>query len=653
VRTWLGRGLLAALMAGAVAAPARAQPGPGARPIPERVTPPLGYRRAVERGTRSVDGRPGARYWTNHSRYDIRAELDPATGRLTGAETIVYRNNSPDTLTQLVLHLHLDIHKEGAIRNEPQEITGGVNIRRFTVDGATISEGGGTGRWTRTATVLRVRPPRPIPPRGSATLSIEWEELFPENSSGRVGHSQHEVWFVGYWYPRMAVYDDLRGWDAQPYLGNAEFYDDFGDYRVALTVPTGFTVIGTGTLTNPAEVLSAQTRARLGAAATADTVVHVATRADRQGGRVTAPGAAGRLTYRFQADTVRDFTWTASNVQLWDATSARVADRNRDGREDRVLIQSLWREERAPLWRDMAKYGKHSIEFISRQTGLAYPWPHMTVVEGEDVVGGGMEYPMLTLISAFNSPKPLYSTTAHEIGHMWVPMIVGANEKRHAWIDEGIATFIENQARPDYFPGDDPDGSDRDGYLGAARAEGELPLMTHGDYYETLGAYLNASYSKPAILLSTLRAVLGPEAFERAYRTFLSEWAFKLPTPWDFFATFERVAGRDLDWFWRAFYYETWVLDHAVGGVEARASGPVVVIEDHGLAPMPALVRIQTTRGGTIERTVPVETWLGGAVRAEIALPQSVGEVTRVEIDPGKLYPDLRPADNVWNGAGR
>jgi hypothetical protein len=282
-----------------------------------------------------------------------------------------------------------------------------------------------------------------------------------------------------------------------------------------VTVPAGWTVIGTGVLENPQEVLSAQTRARLAVAAVADTVVHVATRADRGVGRVTAAGAGGRLTWRFAAENVRDFTWTTSNVQLWDATSARVADRNADGREDRVLIHSLWRETRAPLWADMAKYGKHSIEFISAQSGLAYPWPHMTVVEGEDIVGGGMEYPMLTLISAYSNPKSLSGTTAHEIGHMWVPMIVGANEKRYAWMDEGWASFFENEARPDYWPGDDGVASDRESYLNVARAENELPMMTHGDYYETIGGYLNASYAKPATLLATLRNLIGVEAFDR------------------------------------------------------------------------------------------------------------------------------------------
>ncbi|MSR37202.1 MAG: M1 family peptidase [Gemmatimonadetes bacterium] len=642
------------LVVAALAQPAGAQIGP-TRPLPEPVRGPLAYRGAVERGTRSADGAHGPRYWTNHSRYDIQGELDPFTGRITGSETIVYQNNSPDTLAQLALHLHLDIHREGTIRNEPEEITGGVTLLRFTIDGAAITEGslGQPGRWSRSATVLRARPPRPVPPGGSATLAIDWEEVLPQNSSGRIGYSGREIYFVGYWYPRMAVYDDLRSWDAQPYLGNAEFYDDFGDYRVALSVPAGWTVMGTGALTNPQEVWSEQTRRRVAAAAAADTVVHVATRGDRNAKTVTAAAPSGRLTWRFAADTVRDFAWTTSSTQLWDATSARVADRDRNGREDRVLIHSFWRETRAPLWAEMAKYGKDGIEHHSRFTGLAYPWPHMTIVEGEDIVGGGMEFPMLTLISAYSSAKSLHSTTVHEIAHMWVPMIVGANEKRYAWIDEGSSTFLENQDRAAFWPGDAADAGDRESYLGTAAAERELPLMTHGDYYETLEGYLVASYSKPALLFSALRDVLGAETFDRAYREFVAEWAFKLPSPWDLFATFERAAGRDLDWFWRAFYYETWVVDRAVGRVEARASGPVVVVEDHGYAQLPARVRIQTTRGGTMERIIPVEAWLTGDITAEIQLPASVGAITRVEIDADLPFPDVRPGDNVWSAPTR
>jgi hypothetical protein len=649
-------GIVLVLLVWAMGVPVSAQSatGPVLRPVPGPVIPPPFYRAALTRGTRSLDGRPGPDYWRNHARYEVRGDLDPTTARITGSETIVYRNNSPDTLALLVLHLHLNIHKEEAIRNEPEEITDGMVLRSLTVDGALVSEGSlaQPSRWATRGTILLVRPPSPIPPGAATTVAVDWEETFPQNTSGRVGWSDHEVYFVGYWYPRMAVYDDLRGWDAEPYRGTAEFYDDFGDYDVSLTVPVGWTVMATGTLKNPEEVWSEQTRRRLSAAEVADSVVHVASGADRQENRVTMAPPGGLLTYRFAADTARDFAWTASNVQQWDATSALVPDRSQDGREDRVLIHSFWRDQRAPLWADQARYGKHAIEHHSRYTGFTYPWPHMTLVEGADIVGGGMEFPMLTLMGTYQgrSAKDLYSTASHEIGHMWIPMIVGVNEKRYAWLDEGSTSFLENQGRPEYWPGDDADGPERDGYLRFARAEAEQPMMRHGDYYEPGPGYQIATYPKAATMLVTLRGLLGTETFDLAYRSFIAEWAFKHPTPWDFFATFERFAGRDLDWFWTSFYYQTWVLDHAVGAVTTSAEETVIVIEDHGFVPMPARVRIQTTDGGSLERVVPVKTWLSGANRAEITLPASVGEVTRVEIDPQGLFPDLRPRDNVWIG---
>jgi hypothetical protein len=641
----MGAWAAGALLGFSWAAGAAAQAPPRVlRPVPGPVVPPPAYRRALAEGTRSANGSPGPAYWRNRANYVIRAELDPATGRITGSETITYENRSPDPLSLLALHLYLNIHKPGVVRNEAQEVTDGVTIRRIAVDGVALPE-----RSLRAnGTVMNLRLPRDLAPGATVRLEIDWEETFPQSSSGRVGHSEREVYFVGYWFPKVAVFDDLGGWDAEPYLGVSEFYDEFGDYDVTLTVPGGWTVMATGELANPGEVWSAQTRARVAAAATADSVVRVATVADRAAGTVTAPGA--RLSYRFVAREVRDFTWTTSNVQRWDATSARVPDRTGDGAQDRVLIHSFWRPDRAPLWAEQAKYGKQSIEHHSRYTGLVYPWPHMTSVEGDDIMGGGMEFPMLTLIGSYqgSSPRGLLGVTAHEIGHMWIPMIVGANETRYAWLDEGTTTFLEDEALATLLPGDDAHGNEREGYLGIARAEAEQPLMTHGDYYEPGPGYGIASYPKPATLLLTLRGLLGEDRFERALRTFIAEWAFKHPAPWDLFATFERVAGEDLDWFWNSFYYETWVMDQAVGEVTSRDGAPLIVIEDHGFAPMPAVVRIETTRGGTIDRTIPVDTWLTGAVRAEIALPATVGAVTKVEIDPERLFPDARRADNVW-----
>jgi aminopeptidase N len=275
----------------------------------------------------------------------------------------------------------------------------------------------------------------------------------------------------------------------------------------------------------------------------------------------------------------------------------------------------------------------------------------MTSVEGTDIIGGGMEFPMLTLMGSYEGRGAfnLYSVTAHELAHMWVPMIVGTNEKRHAWMDEGATSFLENQTEPDYWPDiENQDSADFEAYLQLARVEMEESMMTHHDYYEPGPAGGIASYSKPASLMVTLRNLLGEEVFMEAYQSFIRDWAFKHPSPWDFFNTFERASGQDLDWFWNSWYYETWALDQAVESVRTDGNETVVTIADHGFAPMPAKVRITTREGRVLEREVPVTHWLSGELSAEIRIPASAGEVGRVEIDPDQHFPDKDRSNNVW-----
>jgi hypothetical protein len=497
--------------------------------------------------------------------------------------------------------------------------------------------------------VMMVRLPEPVSSGEMVELEVDWSFLVPQNA-GRMGHSDREMYFLAYWFPKIAVFDDLRGWDAEPYQG-AEFYEGYGDYRVSLTVPNGWTVMATGDLQNAEEVYTAQTRERMAAALQADTMVQIATREDLEAGRVTEASRSGALTYRFQAENVRDFTWTTSNVQLWTGTSSLVPDRDGDGEDDRVAIHAFWRDYRAPLWADQALYAKHSIEFESRFTGFSYPWPHMTSVEGEDIIGGGMEFPMFTIMGSYEGRGAfnLYSVTAHELAHMWIPMIVGSNEKRHAWIDEGSTTFLENQTEPDYWPdAADQDAEDMEAYLQVARLELEQSMMRHHDYYEPGPAGGIASYQKPATLMVTLRNLLGEEVFMEGYQSFIRDWAFKHPSPWDFFNTFERVSGQDLDWFWNSWYYETWVLDHAVESVVQEGEETVITISDLGFAPMPAHIRITTPEGRILERQIPVTHWLQGELSAEIRIPASIGEGARVEIDPERLFPDKDRSNNVW-----
>ena len=623
------------------------------RPVPAPVVPPPFYRRAVERSWRSGGGGPGASYWQQWASYEIEARLDPETARVLGSVRILYANNAPATLRTLWLHLHQNLHAEGSPRSARQEVTGGVELTGVLVDGEEVEEGdlAEGPAYEVQGTLMHLRPGWDVVQDDTVEIRITWEETLPQHGSGRMGHSNREIYFVAYWFPKMAVFDDLRGWDAEPYLGNAEFYDGFGDYTVELTVPAGWTVMATGTLENPEEVYSPTTLERLAEAAESDDRVVVVAPEDRDAGRVTTAGADGWLTYRFSAENVRDFAWTTSNVQRWDATSALVSDRDDDGEDDRVLIHSFWREDRAPLWDDQWEYGKQSIEHHSEYTGVAYPWPHMTSVEGADIIDGGMEFPMLTLIGPYEDrePQDLFNVTSHELGHMWVPMIVGSNEKRHAWMDEGSTTFLEDQSRMEYWPGVDHHRVEAQGYVQVASLELEQSMMRHGDWYEPGPGYGIASYSKPATLMVALREVVGEETWVRAYRTFIDEWAFKHPTPWDFFATFERFAEVDLDWFWTAFYFETWTLDHAVGGVQTlTGGGAIVTIEDRGFAPFPATVRIRTTVGGVLERSIPVEHWLAGNDEFEIEVPASAGSVTRVELDPGGYAPDIDRTNNFW-----
>ena len=374
---------------------------------------------------------------------------------------------------------------------------------------------------------MRIRLPKPLPPGGSAAFDFAWKLRIPPDGAPR-GGQDGEVFFINYWYPQMAVYDDVNGWQIDQYLGNAEFYMGYGNYDVALTLPAGWLVTSTGTLSNPSEVLSSQTRARLDSASHARGIVRVVTEADRKPGTSTTAGTDGKLTWRFRADSVRDVSWATSSQYLWDATNAAVGDANGDGRPDTTAIHAFYRPElRASHWDESARYSRHSVEFFSRHL-LPYPYPHMTAVDGPTSCGG-MEYPMMTCIGGQWDTLGLYEVTTHEIGHMWFPMLVGSDEKRYAWMDEGLTQFDQSQAMADFFKGFDDEERNRRNYLGLAEGGDEVELMRHGDRYPSYSAYGVASYYKPATVLVALRGVLGKETFDKALTEYARRWLYKHP----------------------------------------------------------------------------------------------------------------------------
>ncbi len=595
---------------------------------------PHAYQQALAAGTRARTGAPGPRYWQQRVAYAIRAGLDPVAALLRGEESVRYTNNSPDTLNQIVLNLGQNVFAPGNVRNRTVPITGGITLERVVLGGNVVEVSAPTGRSL--PTVLSLPLARPLAPGATVELQATWSFTVPEGTF-RMGRVGHEVFFLGQWYPQIAVYDDLVGWVRDPYMGDGEFYLEYGDFDVEVTVPEGWLVGASGELQNASQVLRPEAMARLNDAST-DSIVHVVSTEDRDAGRSTRDGGDdGLLTWHFTARNVRDFAWGASDEYVWDATMADYSDGPQVRRHP--LIQTLYRPDQSN-WSQSAEFARHAIE--SHSTWFPYPYPQATVNEG--VIGGGMEYPMITIIGGGRTPASLYSVIAHELGHMWWPMVVGSNEKAHAWMDEGLASFAENLSSQELF-GTDGGLNDMNGYVRLAGSDRETPSMRHADLYGPFGNRGMASYGKPASVMRALRAVLGQEIFDRALREYTRRWAFKHPDPLDLFWTFEDVSGEDLDWFFYPWMYTTRVLDQAVAEVRPGSEESTIVLEDRGSIPMPVLLLVETADGTLQRLRQDVDAWQDHRIQLTVD-----GEVTSVVIDPDRFMPDVNRDDNRWGG---
>ncbi len=618
----------------AVGAPAVAQ---DERPIPYPIDLPPMFERALNLETRTLTGEPGPAYWTNTASYEIDVTLSPETRTLRGSQTITYENNSPDDLRQLYVHLRQNLHREGTIRNRKVEVTGGMQVSGVSVQGKPLIEqpGRGAAGYRVDATVMRIDLPEPLAAGESVELEMQWSFVVPRNAPRMGTEADNDVFYLGYWYPQMAVYNDLEGWRAEPYQGNGEFYMGFADYDVNITVPEGWLVAATGELQNPDEVLSETVRERLDEAAHTQDIVSIVGEDERQPGTSTTTSDTGLLTWHFSTENMRDFAFGASDRYVWDATSA-------DTGEDTTMIHALYRPGTAS-WDRAAEFAQFSVEHLSDYF-TPYPWPHMTSVEG--VVPGGMEYPMITIMGGDRTDETLFSVTYHEIAHMWFPMLVSQDEKTYTWMDEGPVSFATNEGRVAFFDQDSWDPL-RQEYYQIAGSGLEVKPMRHGDEYpHGTRARIVAGYNKPAVAFHALRGLVGQDAFQEAFRTYIERWTYKHPEPWDLFHTFNEVLNKDIDWFWRSLFFETWTLQHALGDVVETDEYVEVTVIDEDRMPMPAPVRVTYTDGSTEEKTAPVDPWLEGETSQSLEFP--AGEVQRVEIDPERFLPHLDRTALVW-----
>ncbi|MEO7923323.1 MAG: M1 family metallopeptidase [Chitinophagaceae bacterium] len=605
---------------------------------------------------RSASGEPGPKYWQNRADYKIDCTLDTAKNAVSGNVLIDYTNNSPDNLKFLWLQLDQNIYKKNSRASSTTTETGGRWANAKFTEGYGIRSISGeyngksfTPKYTITDTRMQVWLPDAVRSAGGKIkLTVSFEFTVPEYGTDRMGRlktKNGQVYEVAQWFPRMAVYDDIQGWNTLPYLGAGEFYLEYGDIDFTVTAPADMIVVGSGELVNPKDCYTAEQMGRWDAAKNSDKTVII--RSDKE---VTNPASRPKqanCTWKFRIQNTRDVAWAASKAFVQDAARINLPSGKKSMAISVYPVESIVKDG----WQRSTEMVKGSIEHYSGKW-FEFPYPAATNVAG---IVGGMEYPGIVFCGSRSSGGDLWGVTDHEFGHTWFPMIVGSNERKYAWMDEGFNTFINGLSTESFNKGEfkdasffgDPNSSFMVKYTFGEKMDGlyNTPEVIQQD---NLGV---AAYLKPSQMLNALRdVVLGKERFDAAFREYVSRWAFKHPTPWDFFHTMENVSGEDLSWFWRAWVLNTWKLDQKVKTVgyreEKSEKGALITIENLEKMVMPVTVLVKETNGKEHRVDLPVEVWQRGA-EWTFGVPTTT-EIKEVILDPDKKLPDWDRDNNSW-----
>jgi len=588
---------------------------------------------------RTGTGSPGPDYWQQKVDYRMQARVDTAGPLLTGSGTITYHNRSPETLAFLWLKLDANLcDPEGiaAQLNQPPLQFGDAVFDFSCVGGAgmTVSrvESGGRALATTDAgTLMRIELPAPLAPGDQIRIETAWTWPLPDYGYGRMGRDG-TLYQVAQWYPRLAVFDDLNGWNVDPFLGAGEFYQEYGDFQVDITAPAGYVLTATGTLDNERSVLSAEQLDRLARADASEEAVAVITRDEALAARERP--VAGTKTWKFSAQNVRDFAFAMAPDFRWDASDWNG-----------IRIQTFYRPE-AVSWEEANRMSWVSIKNFSERLAM-YPWPHATTVEGPNE---GMEYPMLTFVPGYEDREALYWVLTHEFGHEWFPMLVGSNERLHPWMDEGFNTFLDIGSVEEYFAGEEYgtwiSKQPLEEWAVHAEAGREQPMalpptQQHDLYW--------AAYFKPALMLHLLRTeVLGPAVFDRALAEYTQAWSFRHPGPADFFRTMEDAAGTRLDWFWRGWIETASRLDQAIETVWPgdADNAPWIHLRSRGEMIMPVELQLEFGDGRRETVRLPVEMWNLGPDFV-YRLPAG-SRLASARLDPREVNPDDDRSNDAW-----
>lgn len=615
--------------------------------------------------TRSASGKPGHAYWQNSADYKIDIRLNEDTKYFTGSEVITYTNNSPDELDFLWVQVDQNLFKKDSRGNaiiplsgsrngaKGQDFDGGYDIGNVHVfyDGDRKSRRKDDRRQSDVRyeihdTRMKILLPKPLAANGGTIyLNIDFSFTSPDYGSDRMGVLETKngrIFNLAQWYPRMCVYDDVSGWNTLPYLGAGEFYLEYGTFDVHINSPADHLVVCSGELLNPEDVYTETQLKRLEQAAKSDETVLIRS-VDEINDPNSRPQDKDRLTWKFRIENSRDVAWSSSKAFIMDAARINLPS----GKKSMAI--SVYPEESNSMdsWARSTEYTKASIEHYSEKW-LEYPYPAAINVAGNQ---GGMEYPGIVFCSWKSKNERLWGVTDHEFGHIWFPMIVGSNERLHAWMDEGFNTFI-NSISTDAFNNGEYKEPERNmhrfsGVLVNDRME---PIYTAPDNLKERNLGLLAYY-KPGAGLEMLREhILGEERFDEAFTEYINRWAYKHPTPDDFYRTMENVSGEELSWFWRGWFIHNWKLDQAINRVKYEdgdpSKGAIVTIENLQQMPMPVTLEFITESGAKTRHTLPVEIWKRN--KKWTFKYDSTEPLKSVVIDPDYVLPDVDSSNNRW-----
>ena len=601
--------------------------------------------------TRAASGSPNTGYWQNRADYKMDVTFDDIKRTLTGMVSIRYQNNSPLELSYLWLQLDQNLFN----RNSRGQLRMPANVRSRYGDASKPFDGGfelikvevvsekKNADYVVNDTRMQLKLKEPLSANGGVTnIVIAYSYQIPEYGADRFGimkTSSGDVFTIAQWYPRMCVYDDVSGWNTDPYLGPSEFYLEYGDFEFNITAPENHIVAAGGVLLNPIEVLTAEQMKRLSSAKESDKTVYIRTSEEVASSNkgIRKPGTK---TWRFSLKNARDVSWASSAAFIWDAAKIQLPS----GKT--ALAMSFYPKESKGkgAWDRSTEYIKGSIENYSKRW-FEYPYP-IAVNVASNV--GGMEYPGIVFCGARAEGEGLFGVTDHEFGHTWFPMIVGSNERRYGWMDEGFNTFINSLADDDFNNGEyksvPTNGEQAANYYFSSFSE-SIFNTPDAMREENIGIAL---YYKPAYGLELLRnVILGPERFDFAFRTYIKNWAFKHPTPWDFFRTMNNASGEQLDWFWKAWFLKNHKLDQTIVSVsKENEKSYLVTISNAEEMAMPVLVKYETVSGNSYDIKLPVEIWNNTQV---FSFKINVNEPLKsVSLDADKIMPDVNFDNNKW-----